>query len=274
VPLATKFGRRHVPEPPSSLARLHLHAGGELHAVSHPPRIPVLDQEDLIAQGIDTATLVPGAARVDALGSCVANATTAALSTVLTAGEMKDLGLGQDPVADEKFAIKLYHQLTMSTGDPADEWPPVDCGSSGQAAVQLLEQNGVIASDKIAHGATNIVSLMQAGGLIVGQPWFNAWMTPDADGFIDGDGSEDALQAAIDSGVAGGHETFWFGVERLAIDTAGQVNAAATTIRFRNSWSAAWGQEGTALVHLSTHVALGQYCDFRQLVTGTPTGGM
>ena len=43
----------------------------------------VLDQSDLLAQGIDTSELVPGAKEVDALGSCTANAFHAHLSTVV-----------------------------------------------------------------------------------------------------------------------------------------------------------------------------------------------
>lgn len=263
---ATKFGRLHVAEPPSSLARLHFHRGeSELKPVAHPPRIPVLDQEDLIAQGIDTSELVPGAPKADSLGSCVANATTAALAGILPEAKLTEYGITQDPAADEKFAIKLYHALTMETGNPASEWPPEDCGSSGVAVCQMLETTAMIAGHKIAHGAENIVSLMQDGGLIVGQPWLAAWMTPDDDGFIDGDGSLTHLAGDIAGGVVGGHETYWHTIENVQFDLLGRLDLQRTTIRFRNSWSTSWGADGDGRAHLSTFAALGHWCDFRQL---------
>jgi hypothetical protein len=258
------FGRLHVPEPPSSLRRQHFAAAAPvaLAPVEWPSPIPVLDQEDLFAQGIDTAVLVPGARRVDELGSCVANATTAALAAVAPRF-LPDLG---SATVIEEFAIGLYHQLTFATGDPAAEWPPEDCGSSGLAACQYLERLQFIAGHQVAHGAENVLSLMQAGGLIVGQPWFNAWMEPSAAGFIDGDGSAASLQAAISSGVAGGHETYWEQIVEIGYDLAGGIDPAATIIRFRNSWGTGWALGGHGLAHLSTFMLLGGYCDFRQLV--------
>src|SRR5215469_7677302 len=159
----------------SSIFRLHQHDGGPLRTVDHEPAIPVLDQEDLFEQGIDTSELVPGAKKVDALGSCVANASTAALSTVLPKVKMTGLGITDNAETCECFAIELYHQLGLTTGDPAREWPPDDCGSSGQAACQYLEHAGLIGGHRIAHDATDICSLMQTGGLMVVQPFLNAW---------------------------------------------------------------------------------------------------
>ena len=72
--------------------------------------------------------------------------------------------------------------------------------------------------DLIAHGADNICSLLQTGGLLVGQPFLNAWMTPNAQGFIDGNGSASELEAQIRQGVAGGHETFLSAIEHIALN--------------------------------------------------------
>lgn len=127
-----------------------------------------------------------------------------------------------------------------------------------------LQALKLASGDKIAHGADNMVSLMQHGGLLAGVPFLNAWMEPDKDGFVDGDGSPDALGAAISRGVAGGHEIFLSAVEHLDYD--GLVDPTRTIIRFRNSWSASWGDHGSARFHLSTLVMLGAYCDFRLLV--------
>jgi hypothetical protein len=266
----TKLGRYHVAEPPSSLLRMHLYDGSPLREVDHEPQVYVLDQEDLIEQGIDTSKIVPGAKKVDALGSCVFNATTAHLSTVLKKHAFEKLTGSPTPYADRKaaeiYAIRLYHQTTDLTGDPSSEWPPTDCGSCGLYVCKQLEVQGVIGSHLTAAGADNVVSLMQANSVICGQPWFNSWFEPDKNGFIDGDGSAHALQKAINSGVAGGHETCWSAVEKLVTDHAGRVDAAKTVIRFRNSWSKTWGDHGSGRVHLSTYVQLAQQCDWRQMV--------
>ena len=265
----SKFGQYHVAESPSSLLRLHFHQGGPLQAVDHEPRVDVLDQEDLIAQGIDTAALVPGAKTVDALGSCTAQATTAAISNTMDEDAFcATTGAASytDTKVAEEWAITFYHRCTDQTGDPSQEWPPTDCGSSGPFVVQELEKLNLATGDQIAHGAENIVSLMQADGLLVGQPFLNAWMEPDAHGFIDGDGTIAQLERDIQGGVAGGHETYWSAIEHLALTETGGIDVLNTVIRFRNSWSKSWGDNGSARLHLSTYMALAAYCDWRQLV--------
>jgi hypothetical protein len=251
---------------------LHLRTATTLTTSTHLPPLAVLDQEDLTAQGIDLQTLVSGARQVAALGSCTANATTAAMSCLgLGDFERYTAALGRAPVAmtdavaAEEAAICFYHRCTYETGTPATEWPTVDCGSSGPYIVQELEALGVIAGAQIAHGPTNIASLLQSGPVLMGSPWFQAWETPGALGMIDGDGSADAVQAAVGSGVAGGHETLLFGIEAIELTPSGLVTPAATIIVGRNSWSRSWGDDGNYRLHLSTLAMLGAYCDFRQL---------
>lgn len=264
---STKFGRHTVAEPPR-FDLLHLHRGEKLREVDHEPPIPVLDQEDLFAQGIDTSTLIPGAAKVDALGSCTCNAGTASLAERLhAAGTVLPEGLSlTDAKACEEYAIRLYHDVTDQTGDPAQEWPPTDCGSTGLYVATELIKRGVISSYKTTHGATHLVSLLQAGTVIQGTPWFNAWMEPDANGFIDGSGSIEDLASAIRSGVAGGHETCVTAVEHLELDVIGRVDARKTVLRVRNSWSSSWGDHGSFRIHVSTLDHLGSHVDFKQFV--------
>lgn len=263
---STRYGRIAVAEPPSSLTRMHMHDGTELKPVIHEIPIPTLDQEDLENQGINVAELIPGAKEVDALGSCVANATTAALSAILPDARLDAIGITGNAVDDEEFAIRLYHELTMLTGNSSSEFPPEDCGSSGLYSCQYLEAHGIISGHKIAHGGESILSLLQEGPLIVGQPYLAAWEQPEAPGyFVDGDGSLETLYEQIKQGVAGGHETCVHGIDHIEYDEFGYLDPFKTTLIFRNSWGQ-WAAAGEAKIHLSTFVALGNYCDFRLLI--------
>lgn len=266
----TKFGRYAVAEPPR-FDLVHFHKGEPLREVDHEPPVPVLDQEDLFAQGVDTSTLIPGAQKVDALGSCTANATTVSLAERWQAvlGKLP-AGVTGDAVNDEEFAIRFYHACTGQTGDPSQEWPPTDCGSTGLYCCTELQKQGLVTGYATASGAQDLVSLLQAGTVIQGTPWFNSWMTPDSSAFVDGDGSQDALHAAIDSGIAGGHETCITAVEELALSATGQVDAQNTVVRVRNSWSESFGDHGSFRLHLSTLAMLGNNADFKQFVI-TPT---
>jgi hypothetical protein len=273
----SRYGRYQAPEPPSNLASLHIHDGTTpLREVDHEPKMAVLDQEDLLAQGIYVDTFIPGAQRVDALGSCTANATTVALSNVLTSAEfavyvaqlgrvLTDGDVYADTVGAERAAIGFYHATTDLTGDPGQEWPPTDCGSSGPYIVNELQRLKLIGGQRIAHGAQNIISLLQTGCVLLGSPFFFLWEEPDAAGFVDGKGTAADLQAAIQSGVAGGHETTIAAVEKLALTAAGQVIPQSTVLRVRNSWGPSFGDAGSFRIHLSTLVSLGGQCDFRAI---------
>jgi len=274
---ATSYGRYQVAEPPSALLSVHQHDGtSTLKEVDHEPKVAVLDQEDLFAQGIRVSTFIPGAKDVDALGSCTANATTSALSNMLSeaafaawVGEQVLVGGGttySDTVAAEKAAIRFYHGCTDQTGSTAEEWPPTDCGSSGPYIVSELERLKLVKGAKIASGAQNIVSLLQTNGILQGTPWFYAAEEPDVHGFVDGDGSVSAIEALINSGVAGGHETYQSAIEKLVVLPSGHVDPFNTVIRVRNSWGPSWGDHGSCRFHLSTLVAIQSACDFRQLV--------
>ncbi len=247
---------------------VHFDQGAPLKTVDHEPPVPVLDQEDLFSQGIDTSLLVPGAQKVDALGSCTANATTVSLGQLLTAaGKPLPAGIStSSAVTSEEWAIRFYHACTDQTGSPSQEWPPTDCGSTGLYCCQELIKQGLTGSYKTASGAQNIASLLQGGTIIWGTPYFNAWMEPGADAFIDGDGSLEALQTAIYSDVAGGHEMCLSALEKLAVTETGQVIPQQCVVRVRQSWSSSFGDHGSIRLHLSTLQMLGSHCDFKQFV--------
>ena len=270
----TKFGRYAVPERPN-LRTLHLFQGEALKEVDWDSPIPCLDQEDLLSQGIETSVFIPGAGNVDALGSCTCNAATRSLGQVLaTAG--KHLGdavidsrlgpkfaLSGDSKTDEEFAIELYHQVTDQTGDPSQEWPPTDCGSTELFVAEYLEKLGIIKGHKAASNVEGALSLLQTGTVPIGGPFFNAWMQPDAKGFIDGDGSRESLEAAIQSGLAGGHETVLHKIPQLAQTNHG-LDLQATVLEVWNSWSINFGLSGSYLIHASTLQLLGGNVDYKQ----------
>lgn len=268
----SKYGRIQS-APPMQLHRLHVAADtSTLKEVRHEIPIPVLDQSDLESQSIFTDELVKGAQRVDGLGSCTCNAGTAHLAErwVAAGKDLADLDLfgftlsATDAVQDEKAAILLYHNVTDQTGDPASEFPPSDPGSSGFYVATELERLKFATTYKSGSTVTDALSMLQPGSVMQGSPFFYSWEQPDSQGFLDGDGSYDALMAAIESGVAGGHETLLRGIEQLALTSAGTVDLQNTVIRARNSWGQ-WGDAGDYLVHASTLNYLGQYCDWKQV---------
>lgn len=241
--------------------------GASLAEVEWDIPIPVLDQEDLNAQGIDTSQLVQGAQKVDALGSCVPNASTASLAQrTVAAGRELPSGLSaDDAVADERFAIVLYNEIGQVVGVQAEAWPPNDDGSTGEAAGQTLVKLGLISSYTAPHGTLGALSALQLGTVVQGTPFFNDWMEADSQGFVDGDGSLDALKAAMDSGLAGGHETCLRGIPQLAQTDKG-VELDKTVVKVRNSWSAQFALDGDFLLHASTLDHLGRYVDYKQFV--------
>src|ERR1017187_4214531 len=114
------YGRFHLAEAPSVLRTLHVHDGvSPLKEVDHEPKVAVLDQSDLLAQGIRCSTFIPGAQDADALGSCTANATVSALSNLLSPADFSAFIKANsyvDVVSAEKAAISFYHACTDQTG--------------------------------------------------------------------------------------------------------------------------------------------------------------
>jgi hypothetical protein len=273
----TKFGRNHV-LPRLEAERTFFHHDEPLEEVENQIPIPVLDQEDLNAQGINVSVLVPGAQQVDALGSCTAQATTAHIAQLaVSAGKAlsdvtlrtpggKSFTLSASSQTNEEFAIVFYHLDTMQTGDIGSEWPPTDCGSTGQDCCAMAIKLGLVKNYIAPNTIKGALLALQTGTVIQGAPWFNSWMSPDSSGFVDGDGSVEALEAAIDSGVAGGHETCQYGIQQLGQTKAGVVDLQKTVIKVRNSWSTQFGLNGDYLLHASTLDLLNQYVDYKQMV--------
>lgn len=179
--------------------------------------VPILDQEDLHAQGIPTPD------NADALGSCTGNAGTGFLGTdpwFATVGSEVG-GQLHDPVTAERFAIGLYEQATVLDDIPGS-YPGQDTGSSGLAIAKALVARGLMRTYLHAFGLTPMLSALQSQPVLVGINWYESMFDPKADGTLE-----------IAGDVAGGHEIVCDGVwikERM--------------LRFPNSWGPGWGDKG------------------------------
>lgn len=250
---------RHQVLDPRSLAYRRRYSGQTLRATAWEPRIPVLDQQNLIAQGIHTATAYGLDEDVDALGSCTANAATALLSILHTKERLATAGLNTDSSAEaETWAIGLYAEATSLDQWNNYTWPSQDCGSSGLGVAKALRNRGLI--DQYGHATTGLqlCMLLQTGPVLMGLPWHAAFTeTLDRDGFID------AKADWADSPVEGGHEICVTALEAVAYDGE-DLLPDHTVLRFRNSWSTSWGDRGDGRLRLSTYVALRDQVDLIQ----------
>jgi Papain family cysteine protease len=187
--------------------------------------LPILDQGDL--------------------GSCTGNAGTGALGTqpLYDAVGKSVLPASADAVDAEAFAVQLYSDATVVGGYPGI-YPPEDTGSSGLAICKVLKSRGTIARYRYARSAYGFLRLLQAGPVLQGMPWYNAFFEPDAAAFIDSDPTWSG------SGLAGGHEVEAAGVE---IDVDDAFNSV---IIYANSWGTAWGDGGYFRMRLRTYEQL------------------
>jgi hypothetical protein len=256
--VAPHLGRHQVLDP-RSLAYRRTYDGQPLRATAWEPRIPVLNQQDLLAQGIHTADTYGLEQDVDALGSCTANAATALLSILLDKDRAAAAGLDtDDAVAAERFAIGLYAEATKRDQWHDLQWPSQDCGSSGLGVAKALRARSLV--DQYGHATTaeELCTLLQTGPVLMGMPWFSAFtQTEDRDGFID------ATPGWLDSPLEGGHEVCITALEAVTYD-GDQLLPDRTVLRFRNSWSSSWGDRGDGRLRLSSYLQLRDQVDLIQ----------
>ncbi|MEU6054242.1 hypothetical protein ABZ829_27950 [Streptomyces xanthochromogenes] len=258
-PVTGRLGRHHVLDP-RSLAYVRPYAGQPLTTAEWEPKIPVLDQQDLLAQGIDTDTLFPGVGTVDALGSCTGNAGTAVVSALLTKDEATAAGLDtDDPVAAEEWAIRLYADATRADTWHGHQWPKEDCGSSGLGVAKVLKARGL--ADQYGHATTaeQFAVLLQYGMVLMGMPWPRAFFEPTTKTAV-----LDAIPGWQDSPIDGGHEVAVTALEAITFTRAGRLDTARTILRVRNSWSKSWGDDGCFRMSLALYEALRSQIDLIQ----------
>lgn len=250
---------RHLVLDPRSLAYRRRYTGDPLHPVEWAPKIPVLNQQQLSAQGIRTSQLFEGVDDVDALGSCTGNAATALVSVLHDPSALAAAGLDvADPAAAEAWAIGLYSDATHRDQWHDSTWPVQDCGSSGLGVAKALRARGLV--DQYGHATTGeeLCALLQTGPVLMGMSWHSAFSDPGPGGFIDAD----PMWAS--SPLEGGHEVCITALEDVVHDDAGELDYTRTVLRARNSWSRSWGDDGEFRFSLALYQALRSSVDLVQ----------
>lgn len=250
---------RHMVLDPRSLAYRRPYSGETIRTAEWAPKIPVLDQQDLLAQGIKTSEMFDGVADMDALGSCTANAATACISVLLGSAACTAAGLDtSDPVAAEKWAIDLYADATKADEWLEYTWPADDCGSSGLGVAKALRRRGLI--DQYGHATTaeELCMLLQTGPVLMGMPWHEAFFIP-----VSSTALLDEIPGWESSPVAGGHEVLITALESVA-QVEGDFSYEHTVIRCRNSWTSGWGDQGSFRMSLAVYQQLRSEIDLVQ----------
>lgn len=252
---------RHMVLDERTLAYRRRYTGDPLHPIEWAPKVPVLNQQQLIAQGIHTSRLFDGVDDVDALGSCTANAATALVSVLHTADTLAQYGLNTaDPVAAEMWAIGLYADATTKDQWHDNQWPAIDCGSSGLGVAKALKDHGLIDQYGTATTAEELCQLLQTGPVLMGLPWHDAFFTPP-----EGEALLDEIPNWQASPVVGGHEVCITALETVALDeTNGGLFYDHTVLRVQNSWSSSWGDAGSFRMSLALYQALRSEIDLVQ----------
>lgn len=224
------------------------------------PNVPILDQSNLLAQGVHTGSFIKGVADVEELGSCTAHATMYAASIICGVKSITNAHFDlSTPERIEETCIKWYSRFTFRDQFLRENWPQDDCGSSGLGASKTLQKDyKLINKYEHAKNAEAVCSMLQKGPIIVGMPWYNAFFEPDKYGFIDHESNWDQ------SGVAGGHEIAWCALEKVVQKHDGTIDTAKSIIAFPNSWNRGWGDGGWGRMHLSTYQKLRSRIDVIQ----------
>ena len=155
------------------------------------------------------------------LGSCTGNATAQALNT-------DPLKPAARRLLTEADAVAIYSWATHHDPYPG-VYPPTDTGSDSLSVCKAAKKLGLIKAYQHAFGLQHTLGALVIAPVIIGIPWLDAMFQPDTNGYLN-----------VSGNVAGGHEVCLVGLD---------VEHQYVTVL--NSWSSAWGQNGTAKLRWS-----------------------
>lgn len=175
-----------------------------LRTVTHPIRIPVLDQMDV--------------------GACTgysALACVAADPFYAKIAKNNAYRPGQNATVDGGIALSVYEKATIIDGIEG-VYPPEDTGSTGLAVAKILKSLGLISGYKHAFSLDATLSAIMSVPIIVGVNWYEGFDYPNSKGLV-----------KIGGDIRGGHEFCIYGID-----------AKKRLVYARNSWGASWGLNG------------------------------
>lgn len=184
------------------------------------------------------------------IGACTGFAAEGAL---LTEPFVDMLGLRHTTIEEATAWAFSFYSGATTRDQFVGNFPPNDEGSSGLGICRHLKQLGLISGYRWGTTPRTFASMLQAGPVLIGMPWVDAFFEPDRSGFIDAEGWDR-------SALAGGHEVEVIGIK---ID---EDNLDDSILECVNSWSAAWGDHGRFRMRMSTYVALRDGCDLKQFI--------
>lgn len=209
---------RHVQlDERSRMYQVQAKATSALKTVAHTRYVPILDQSNLRAQGVNLS------GSPDALNSCTGNAGIGAVGS-LPLYIKQPLSLRRqlrDPKSAEAQAVDLYAEATELDEFP-ETYPPTDDGSSGLGIAKALINKGIITSYDHAFDLQALLTALQTSPVLFGINWYESMFDAHPDGTVE-----------ISGAIAGGHE--------VIIDA---IFMEAQKLRIANSWSPTWGDEG------------------------------
>lgn len=251
---------RHLVLDPRTLAYRRPYSGEILKPADWEPPLPVLDQSDLLGQGIHTSKLFEGVGDVDALGSCTGNSGTELISALHDSKTLKDAGLDvTNPAAAETWAIGLYSDASHRDRWMDENWPTVDCGSSGLGVAKALRSRGLIDQYGTATSGLELCRDLQNGPVLIGMPWYQAWFSP-----VGSSALLDDIPGWEDSPIAGGHELCITALEKVRQTASGRLDYKHTIIRLRNHWTRSFGDNGSFRMSLDVYRKLRSQVDLLQ----------
>jgi len=179
-------------------------------------RIPLTNEVD----ALESRLWIPNiqhALDQGSLGSCTGNAVAQCAST-------QPFGLQ----LTEEDALRAY-ELATQIDDIPGQYPPVDTGSSGWAAMTAAVQLGWFAGFERADSVYQILLALQTGPGVAGTDWYRGDDSPDGTGLV------------IPTGVIrGGHEYMIAGCVIARLGT-GALDLEYCRIITRNSWGDDYG---------------------------------